>query len=81
VLAGEEPALAVAGEAIRLVGRLAKDADLPGFLIPAGDAVERSIGPKQVSAVAKPDGPSAQRIPVASRSIPALLSLYFAKLG
>src|SRR5262249_47258457 len=55
VLAGEEPALPIARKTVGLVRQFAKDADLPGLLIPTGDAIERGIGPQEIAAIAEPD--------------------------
>ena len=54
VLAGDEPALAVAGVAVRVVGRLAIDRRAAGLLIPAQDAVVRDVAPQQAAPVAHP---------------------------
>ena len=66
VLAGEQPALAVAGVAVGEVRRLAEDADRAGLLVPLHDAVVRDVAPEQVAAVAEPNRPSDHRIPVAT---------------
>src|SRR5271156_6077460 len=57
VLAGDEPPLAVAGVAVRVVRRLAKNADRAGFFVPAHDAIIGDVAPQQVTAVAEPDRP------------------------
>src|SRR4051794_20520366 len=57
VLAGDEPALAVARVAVRVVRRGAEDADVPVLLEPAHDAVVRDVAPQEVAAVAEVDGP------------------------
>src|SRR4029079_13221703 len=54
MFAGEQPALTIAGEPVRLVRRAAVDADLSGDLVPTRDAVHRRVRPQQVAAVAKP---------------------------
>src|SRR6266496_6062340 len=57
VLAGDEPALAVAGIPVRMIGRLAKNADSAGLLLPFHDAVVGDVAPQQVAAVAEPHRP------------------------
>ena len=57
MLAGDEPALAVAGVAVGEVRRLAEDADLAGLLLPLEDAVVRDVAPQQIAAVAEPHRP------------------------
>ena len=55
VLAGDEPALAVARVAVRVVRGRAEDADVPVLLEPAHHAVVRDVAPQQVAAVAEVD--------------------------
>src|SRR6185436_14275448 len=54
VLAGDEPALAVASVAVGVVGGLAEDADRARLLLPAHDAVVGDVAPQEVAAVAEP---------------------------
>src|SRR6266446_4937744 len=46
MLAGDEPALAVAGVAVGVVRWLAEDADRAGLLVPAHDPVVRDVAPQ-----------------------------------
>src|SRR5262245_36363344 len=55
MLAGNKPALAVAGVAVRVVRGLSEDADRSGFFIPAHDAVVGGVAPKQIVPIAEPD--------------------------
>src|SRR5271170_7638642 len=57
VLAGDEPPLAVSGVAVRVVRRLAKNADRAGFFVPAHDAIIGDVAPQQITAVAEPHWP------------------------
>ena len=59
VLAGDEPALAVAGVAVGVVRRLAVHAGAPGLLVPAHDAVVGNVAPQQAARVAEIDRPLA----------------------
>ena len=54
VLAGDQPALAIARVAVGVVGGLAEDADAAGLLLPAHDAVVGDVAPHQVAAGAEP---------------------------
>src|SRR6185437_12857053 len=55
MLAGDEPALAVAGVAVGEVRRLAVDADRAGLLFPLEDALVRDVAAEEVAAVADPN--------------------------
>ena len=55
VLAGDQPALAIPGVAIAIVGRLAIDADMAVLLQPAHDPVVGDVAPQQVAAVPEID--------------------------
>src|SRR5581483_6787053 len=57
VLAGDEPALAVARVAVGEVGRLAEDRGDARLLVPAHDAVVGDVAPQHVPAVAEPHRP------------------------
>ena len=57
VLAGDEPALAVAGVAVGIVRRLAEHADRAGLLLPFHDPVVRDVAEQQIAAVAEPHRP------------------------
>src|SRR3954462_3839255 len=57
VLAGEEPALAVARVTIGVIGRRAKGAHRPALLAPAQDAIVGNIGEEQITSIAEPDRP------------------------
>src|SRR6267142_3001264 len=55
MLAGDESALAVAGVAIGMVGGLTEDADPPGVLVPAHDAVIRNVAPQETARITEID--------------------------
>src|SRR6266566_4575475 len=55
VLASNQPPLAVARIAVGVVGGLAEDADLAGFLVPFEDAVVRDVAPQETPHIADPD--------------------------
>jgi hypothetical protein len=55
VLAGDQPALAIAGVAVGIVGGLAVHADSPGRLIPAHDAVVGNVAPEHTSGISEID--------------------------
>ena len=55
VLAGDQPALAVAGIAVGVVRGPAEHAYPPGLLVPAHDAVVRNVAPQQATGVAEID--------------------------
>ena len=57
VLAGDEPALAVAGVAVGEVRGLAEDADRARLLLPLEDAVVGDVAPQQIAPVAEIDRP------------------------
>jgi len=57
VLADQEAALPVAGQAVGKVGWLTKDARMPGGLVVAHDAVVGNVGEEDVPPVAEPDRP------------------------
>ena len=82
VLAGDEPALAVARVAVGEVRGLAVDADRARLLLPLQDAVVGDVAPQQIAARRRNrPGPSAQRQPVARRSTQESFSQYFSKRG
>src|SRR5262249_22274553 len=54
VLAGDQPALAIARQPVRVVRRLAKHAGAPGRLVPAQDAIVGDIAPEKGARVAEP---------------------------
>src|SRR5581483_7368837 len=55
MLAGDEPALAVAGVAVGEIGGLAIDADRAGLLLPFDDALVGDVAGQEVAPVAEPD--------------------------
>src|ERR1043166_2903761 len=55
VLAGNEPAFAIAGIPVGIVGRIAIDADMSVVFAPAHDAIVGNIAPQEISAVAEID--------------------------
>jgi hypothetical protein len=55
VLARHQPPLPIAGVAIAVVGRRAKNADGAGFLAPAQHPVVRNVGKQQKATIAKPN--------------------------
>ena len=57
MLAGDEPALAVAGVAVGIVGGPAEVAEGAGNLVPFHDPVVGDVAAQQVAAVAEPDRP------------------------
>ena len=64
MLAGDQPALAVAGIAVGEVRRLAEDADRAGFLFPFDDALVGNVAAQQIAPVAEPHrafGPAQSR--------------------
>src|SRR5207248_6339974 len=73
VLAGDEPALAIAGIAVGEIGGLAEDADRAGLLLPFDDALVRDIAAQQIPPVAEPHrtfGPTqARRQPLHGRKL------------
>ena len=82
VLAGDEPALAVARVAVGEVRRLAEHADRARLLVPAHDPVVGDVAPQQVAPVAEPHRappPSGSRWRGAPRR--ALKTRYLAKLS
>jgi len=81
MLARDQPALAVAGIAVGEIGRLAVNADRPGFFFPLDDALVRDVAAEQIAPVAEPDRPSAQRKPVVRRSTADSFSQYFSNRG
>src|SRR4051812_12683583 len=63
MLAGDEPALPVAGVAVGVVGGLAEDIDRARLLVPPHDAVVGDVAPEEVAAVAEPNRPLAPAEP------------------
>ena len=59
VLAGDEPALAVARVAVGVVGGLAEDADRARLLLPLHHPVVRDVAPQEVAPVPEPHRPLA----------------------
>ena len=57
MLAGDQAALAVAGVAVGVVGRLAEHRDGAGLLVPPQDAVVGDVAPEQAALVAEIDRP------------------------
>src|SRR6185437_5938120 len=57
MLAGDEPPIAVARVAVRVVRGAAEDADMPVLLEPAHHPVVGDVAPQQVAAVAEIDRP------------------------
>src|SRR5215470_13039799 len=57
MLAGDQPALTVAREAVRVVRRLAKHAGAPGRLIPAQNAIVGDVAPEEGARIAEPHRP------------------------
>ena len=57
MLAGDQPALAVAGIAVGEVRRLAEDADRAGLLFPLDDALVGNVAAQQIAPVAEPHRP------------------------
>src|SRR4029453_12726918 len=55
VLAGDQPALAVARQTVRVVRRLAKHGGTPRRLVPAHDSVVENVTPQESARVAEPD--------------------------
>ena len=54
MLAGDQPALAVAGVAVGEIRRLAEDADRAGLLFPFDDAVVGNVAAQKIAPVAEP---------------------------
>src|SRR5205085_954126 len=54
VLAGDEPALAIAGVAVGKIRGLAVNAHLARLLLPLEDAIVGDVAPEQIAAVAEP---------------------------
>src|SRR6185312_6472490 len=63
MLAGDEAALAVAGVAVGVAGRLAEHADRSGLLFPFEDAIVGDVAPQQKAAIAEPHRPLAPAAP------------------
>src|SRR5262249_23872140 len=59
VLAGNQPALAVARESVRVVRWLPKDAGSPRRFVPAQNAIVGDVAPKQATRITKPGRPFA----------------------
>ena len=76
VLAGDLPALVVERVAVAVAGRVAEDADVAVLLQPAQLDVVGDVAPEQVRPTPFQAGPSAQSMPVCSRWIGVLPSLY-----
>src|SRR5689334_22711535 len=55
VLAGDQASFTVARIAVRIVGRIAKHADMPIVFRPAHDAIVGYVAPQQISTIAKID--------------------------
>src|SRR6266480_7042580 len=55
MLAGDESTLAVAGVAVGVVGGLTEDADPPGLLVPAHDAVIGNVAPQETARITEID--------------------------
>src|SRR5580698_1739192 len=72
VLAGDEPALAVAGVPVGIVGWFAEDADRAGLLFPLEDAAVGDVAPQQKTSVAEPHrtfAPAASRVEALDRRV------------
>src|SRR5262249_56210798 len=56
MLAGDEPALTVAGVAVGEIGGLPEDADRAGLLFPFEDALVGDVTAQEIASVPKPHG-------------------------